>query len=160
MWDIRIASHCRWRSEIGERCGSEHGSEHFDESAHAVVTYGDRGVSDRASFREHFQGCEQSCLLTPASKGHSYVGRKCAHEGSARHPGHLSPVLESPSIGNILEQSLGNLGQLLIAGKRQTQRVFLGLPEFVAEHRHQTLLLRRKQLRWFAGAKAMDHCKE
>src|SRR5438105_1372149 len=71
--------------------GSQHLSEHFNKSAHTVVTNCNSHIGDGFVLGEHFKRSEQPCLLPPTAKRHTYLSGKCTHESTAGHSSKMRP---------------------------------------------------------------------
>jgi hypothetical protein len=113
--------------------GPKHGAEHLNESAHAVITHRYGRFSNRLSFGEHFKRCEQSCLLSPATKRHTDLSGKRPHKSAAGHASRTGPLVQRPVVGNVIQQSLSNFGESFFFWHWQTQRLLFRLADLITE---------------------------
>ena len=65
---LSFSSFLRGSKKVRLWRGPKHGTEHLNESAHAVITQRYGRVSNRLSFGEHFKRCKQSGLLSPSDQ--------------------------------------------------------------------------------------------
>src|SRR5260370_715740 len=92
-------------AEVRPGRSSECGAEHFNKSAHALITDRDCHVGYRFMLRKPFKRGKQSRLLPPTAKRHAHFRGKSAHKRTPSHARFFGPLIQRTLVCHILEQS-------------------------------------------------------